>query len=346
MLFIACQSEVIALLISRTPLRVSLFGGGTDYPIWYRDNGGQVINFTINKYNYITLRALPPFFEYNYRIRYHINENKLDVSSIEHPVVREALLAHELDLPLELLHTADLPARSGLGSSSSFTVGLIYALHSLKNFPRSKYQLALEAIQLEQNVLKENVGSQDQIAAAYGGLNHISFGGSEEFRVNPIKISVNSIQRLESWLLLYHTGLVRTASEIAFEQIRISKSKRRELEAIGDICGQAIQEFYANEICVTRIGKLLDEQWKIKRTLTPLISNSEIDLMYTTALNAGAIGGKLLGAGNGGFMLLVAAPEAHKKIREALTKLLTVPFKIESSGAKIIYNNTDDSVLD
>ncbi len=329
------------MIISRTPFRISFFGGGTDYPVWYRENGGAVLSTTIDKYCYITLRYLPPFFPYKHRIVYSNTETVKDIEEIVHPAVKAALKFMNVEKGMEIHHDGDLPARSGLGSSSSFTVGMLNSLYALKGSMVPKSKLAKEAIYIERDVLKENVGVQDQIAAAFGGLNRITFGKDEKFIVEPITIGADRKKELESCLMLFFTGFSRTASEIAKAQIENTPQKSKELnimrqmvdEALGILCGSGdISDF----------GRLLNKTWELKRSLTNKISNPEIDKIYEKAKFSGALGGKILGAGGGGFMLLFVPSERKQKIREALNGLLEVPFHFDNGGSQIIYYNLQD----
>ena len=325
------------MIISRTPFRISLFGGGTDYPVWYEKNGGMTISSTINKYAYITVRELPPFFDYKYRIQYHQKEEVNSLEEIKHPVVREAVKLLDIKKGIEMVHNADLPARSGLGSSSTFTVGLLHALYAMKNEMVTKKELALNAINLEQNIIGEAVGSQDQTIAAFGGFNLIEFDKSKTFQVQEILIPEERRQSLEENLILCFTGFARTAEKIAKSQIESTPFKEKELQMILDITNKARGIITNNKISIDELGKLLNEQWFLKKSLTKYISNQAIDDIYNTAINAGAIGGKLLGAGGGGFMLFYAKKENHEKIRKSLKKKLIVPFKFEKTGSQIIY---------
>ncbi len=325
------------MIISRTPFRISLFGGGTDYPVWYEKNGGITISSTINKYAYITVRELPPFFDYKYRIQYHQKEEVNSLEEIKHPVVREAVKLLDIKKGIEMVHNADLPARSGLGSSSTFTVGLLHALYAMKNEMVTKKELALNAINLEQNIIGEAVGSQDQTIAAFGGFNLIEFDKSKTFQVQEILIPEERRQSLEENLILCFTGFARTAEKIAKSQIESTPFKEKELQMILDITNKARGIITNNKISIDELGKLLNEQWFLKKSLTKYISNQAIDDIYNTAINAGAIGGKLLGAGGGGFMLFYAKKENHEKIRKSLKKKLIVPFKFEKTGSQIIY---------
>lgn len=326
------------MIISRTPLRISFFGGGTDYPVFYEKNGGAVLSTTINKYSYVICRHLPPFFNYNYRIRYSIIEETKTISEIRHPSVRECLNYMEFNSRgVEIQHNADLPAMAGLGSSSAFTVGLLNALYALKGQLVTKRQLALEAIHIEQDLIKENVGSQDQTAAAFGGFNKIEFGGQRKIWVQPITLEKAKMDLLQSHLMLLFTGFPRNASEIAGEQIKRTPEKTSELMRMKEMVDEAVAVLNGDNNCFDDFGKLLHEAWSVKRTLTERISNSEIDDIYQAAIEAGALGGKLLGAGGGGFMLFFAKPENQPKIREKLSKLLYVPFNFHDLGSQIVY---------
>ena len=330
------------MIISRTPFRISFFGGGTDYPIWYEEHGGQVINVTINKYCFITARYLPPFFKYKNRIRYYQHEETNSIDEIRHPSVRECLRYLGIDKGVEIIHNADLPAQSGLGSSSTFTVGLLNALHALKNYMPTKRELALQAIKIEQDLICEIVGSQDQTAAAFGGLNKISFNQSKIIDVEPIIISTERRDELQQNLMLFFTGFARTASDIAKSQIEVTPRKRKEFDIMQEILDEGLKRLTNPNESLDNFGKLLNEQWKIKRSLTEKISNKAIDHIYEAGINAGAVGGKLLGAGGGGFMLFYVPPEKQDRVREVLENLY-VPFRFEYTGSKIIYySHTND----
>ena len=322
------------MIISRTPFRISFFGGGSDYPSWYNLNGGQVLSTTINKYCFINIRYLPKFFNYKYRIRYYRTEEVNRTSEIKHPAVREALKYFNISDGIELVHNADLPARSGLGSSSTFTVGLINTLLSLKQKKLDKKQIAEIAIELEQNVIKESVGSQDQIAASYGGLNNIVFS-DRDFQVKKILLPKNKLNRLEDNLMLFFTGFQRSASKIASKQISYIEKNKIDLFKSSELVSQGIHALKKNKF--DDFGMLLDEQWKLKKNYTNLITNSAINKIYNSAKNAGAIGGKLLGAGGGGFMLFYVKKNSQSRVRQALRNLLHVPFKFEKDGSKIVY---------
>lgn len=325
------------MIISRTPFRISFFGGGTDYPVWYKEHGGAVLATSINKFCYITCRYLPPFFEHKHRIVYSKMEQTQTISDIQHPSVRETLNFLKIDSGIEIHHDGDLPARTGLGSSSAFTVGLLNALYALEGKMVTKRQLALEAIQIEQDRIKENVGSQDQTTAAFGGFNKIEFGGDQEIRVQPITLNSRKCHLLHDNLMLFFTGLSRTASEIAGEQINKTPGKKNELIRMREMVEEAIDILNGGDSDLTDFGKLLHENWMIKRSLTDKISNTKIDEIYEDAINAGALGGKLLGAGGGGFILFFVEPEFQPKVKEKLKNLLYVPFNFENLGSQIIY---------
>lgn len=325
------------MIISKTPFRVSFFGGGTDYPAWYSENKGAVISTSIDKYAYIICRELPPFFEHKHHIRYNINERTKTIEEIKHPSVRECLKYLRINKGIGLVYDADLPGRAGLGSSSSFTVGLLNALHALKGEKVSKKKLALEAIYVEQELMKENVGSQDQTIAAYGGFNKITFEGDQKITVDPLKISNERLSQLEKNLMLFFTGFSRNSSEIAEEQIKKTRYKTKELNQMLWLVDEAEKILKNNKQDLDEFGKLLNETWNLKKSLSSKISNSTIDVIYEKGMSAGALGGKLLGAGGGGFMLFYAPREKQNNIKEELNDLLHVPFKFESQGSTIIY---------
>lgn len=324
------------MIISRTPFRISFFGGGTDYPIWYRKNSGKVLATTINKYCYITCRYLPPFFKHKSRIVYSKIENVKNISEILHPSARACLQFTKIEKGVEIHHDGDLPARSGLGSSSSFTVGLLHALHALKGSMATKRQLALDSIRLEQQVMKENVGSQDQVLAAFGGFNLINFGGPNHIEVNPVTLKPQRLKLFQNHLMLFFTGFSRIASKVAVEQIKKTPHKKEELKALQQMVDEALKILKSNED-LSEFGKLMHEGWQIKKSLSNKISTPMVDGIYSTARRAGALGGKLLGAGGGGFMIIFARPETQQKIRERLKKLLYVPFQFENLGTQIIF---------
>lgn len=323
------------MIISRTPYRISFFGGGTDYPGWYREHGGAVLASTIDKYCYLTVRYLPPFFEHKTRIVYSRIESCSSNAEIEHPSVKQALDFLKFDRGLEIHHDGDLPARSGMGSSSAFTVGLLNALHALQGRVTSKKTLAEEAIHIEQNLMNETVGSQDQVMAAHGGLNHVSFLRSGEFSVRPVTLPRARVKELESHLMLFYTGIVRTAQDVAKSYVDDITAKRRQLRIMSDLVEEALA--ILNDGDLHTFGELLHEAWITKRSLSEKVSNPRIDEFYETARMAGAVGGKLTGAGGGGFLLLFVPPERQAAVREELSNLIHVPFEFEPSGSEVIF---------
>lgn len=328
------------MIISRTPYRISFFGGGTDYPSWYLNHGGAVLAATIDKYCYLTCRYLPPFFEHRYRIVYSKIEMINHVDDIIHPSVRETLKFLGIERGIELHHDGDLPARSGMGSSSAFTVGLLHALHSLQGRMVSKHQLAMEAIHIEQTVLSETVGSQDQVMAAYGGLDHVRFLQSGDVVVRPLIMNRSRINLLNDHLMLFYTGIKRTASEVASSYVDDIGSRRRQLRILSDLVDEGVETLCGTND-LSRFGELLNEAWQAKRSFSPMVSSSYIDQLYAKAISAGALGGKLLGAGGGGFMLFFVPPEKQEIVAEQLSGLIQVSFRFEFNGSKIAYYNPE-----
>jgi D-glycero-alpha-D-manno-heptose-7-phosphate kinase len=324
------------MIATRTPLRISFFGGGTDYPVWYRQHGGAVLSTTIDKCCYITCRNLPPFFEYHSRISYSKVENVVSNHSIEHPSVRACLQFLEINKGVEIHHVADLPARTGLGTSSAFTVGLLLGLYALKNQMRDKHALAADAIRVEQELLQEAVGAQDQVSAAHGGFNRINFHVDDTIDVKRVVTARGRLVELEQHLALYFTGFSRIASEIAREQIRVTPQKKMELETMLQMVNEAEAIITSPSRSINEFGRLLHEGWKVKRTLTQNITNNSIDEIYEAGLSAGALGGKLLGAGGGGFMLFFVPPENREALRLRLKRLLCVPFAFSKNGSQVI----------
>lgn len=324
------------MIISRTPFRISFFGGGTDYPNWYRQHGGAVLATTIDKYCYISLRYLPPFFDHKFRVVYSKIENCQTIDEIMHPAVREVLRFAGIEHGVEVHCATDLPARSGMGSSSAFTVGMLHAIHALQGRMVGKQQLVDESIHLEQNVLQECVGSQDQVLAAHGGLNHVSFLPSGEISVRPVILSQERQQEFSSHLMLVYTGIVRTASDVASTYVPRLEDRRRQLRVIMDLVSEGLSILTSHQD-LSLFGELLHEAWMEKRSMGAGVSTPEIEQIYSEARAAGAIGGKLLGAGGGGFMLLFAPPEVQPTICKRLTGLLHVPVKPEFGGSQIIF---------
>ena len=324
------------MIISKTPFRISFFGGGTDYPEWYHENGGSVLATTIDKYCYISCRHLPPFFEHKHRIVYSKIESVKTTEEIQHPVVRAVLSNLSITDGLEIHHDADLPARSGLGSSSSFTVGLINVLNALKGLQISKQDLAKQATYIEQEVLKETVGSQDQVLAAFGGFNRIDFHPYDSFNISPVIINKDLVEQLQSHMLLFFTGLSRFSSDIARDKVSNFTNRFQELTQIKEMVDEGMSILQSPSTPIMDLGKLMHESWKLKRSLSDKVSTPKIDEIYETGIKAGAVGGKILGAGGGGFILFFAEPKNHKKIRERLKRLVHVAFNFENIGSKIV----------
>lgn len=331
-------------IISKTPLRVSLFGGGTDYPDYYRRKPGATLGMTINKYTYVSLNTINPLFDHQFRISYSKIELVRSADEIQHPSVRACLAHKKISLPLDVHISADIPAKTGLGSSSAFTVGFLNALYALQGGKISKQQLAEEACLIEQRVIGEKVGSQDQFHAAFGGINLFEFSG-QEVKVRPLVISRSKKRQIENSLLMFFTGLTRYAEEVIQEQTV------RTLSLLNDGYLQRMHNmvFEAEEIISSAseaetpllLGRLLHESWNLKKQLSTRISNPFIDQYYETALSCGAYGGKLCGAGGGGFLIFIAPPEAIPRLREELKGLLEVHFNLESQGSSIIYAQSE-----
>jgi D-glycero-alpha-D-manno-heptose-7-phosphate kinase len=330
------------MITTRTPLRISFFGGGTDYPVWYREHGGSVLATTIDKSCYVTCRWLPPFFEYHSRITYSQFENVSRNQEIRHPSVRGCLQFMGVEEGVEIHHIADLPARTGLGTSSAFTVGLLLGLYALKNQMRDKRSLASDAIFVEQEVIGEAVGSQDQVSAAYGGFNRINFAPDGTVETKPVLASASRLTELQDHLVLYFTGFSRTASEIAQEQIKLTPLREKELGLMREMVDEAEGVVMNPSRDLNDFGRLLHEGWKIKRSLTQKISNAHIDEIYEAGRSAGALGGKLLGAGGGGFMLFFVPPERQEEVRSRLAELLCVPFGFSSKGSQVVVYEPEE----
>lgn len=328
------------MIISRTPVRVSFFGGGTDYPEYYERNGGAVLGTTIDKYVYVSLNRLSKFFEYRIRVGYSKAELVNCIDEIVHPSVRECLRYMSVDGNLDIHIFADLPARTGLGSSSAFTVGFLNALYAMEGRLVSKEQLSRDSLNVEQQILRENVGSQDQIHAAYGGLNVIEFGAGG-FRVQPLVISASNRAALEKSMMVFFTGQTRYANEIVKEQVNRTRSKDNDgyLKEMHAMVRTAMQIVSApsGPRMVQDFGRLMHESWRLKKSLSPHVSNSMIDDSYEQAMRAGAYGGKISGAGGGGFLTLIVEESRQDTVRAALGSLLEVNFCFEDEGTSIIY---------
>lgn len=322
------------MVITRTPFRMSFFGGGTDMSEFYMEHGGAVISTTFDKYCYVNVRHLPRFFDYKNQITYSKIERVQATEKIQHPAVREAMKYMDMH-ELIITYDADLPARTGLGTSSSFAVGMLNAFYALKGKYAGKRQLADDAIYLERELCQEAGGIQDQIAASFGGLNRIDFT-ADGYNVAPIIISPEKKQELNSNLMLFFTGFSRFSSNIQTDTKSHIKDKTKQLLEMKALVDEAEKILYNNSD-INEFGKLLDYTWKLKRQTGNKISTDEIDILYNKAIEAGALGGKLLGAGGGGFLLFYVEREHQNQVRKALSDLLEVPFKFENVGTEVIY---------
>ncbi len=324
------------MIISRTPYRISFFGGGTDFPGWYQEHGGDVLSTTIDKYCYISIRNLPPFFEHRLRVVYSMIESGQSYEEIQHPAVRETLRFLDVRDGLEIHHDGDLPARSGMGSSSAFTVGLLHGLYAIKGNMICKSQLARESIHIEQELINETVGAQDQVAAAHGGLNHIHFDNNGDFQLQPLTLSEGRAAELNAHLMLFFTGIKRTSSDVADSMVAEIAQQTETLQRMQQQVPEGISILNSSGD-LSGFGELLHEAWMLKRGLGSKVTNSAVDNLYQRARDAGAIGGKLTGAGGGGFLLLFVQPEQQAKVRAELKDLLHIPIKFEQRGSEIIF---------
>ena len=324
------------MIISKTPYRVSFFGGGTDYPNWYREFGGRVLATTIDKYVYVSCRRLPPFFEHRLRLSYSKIEECMSTAELQHPTAKEVLRYLGINEGLEIHYDGDLPSRSGVGSSSAFTVGLLNALTALMGQNITPRELAAKSIEIEQEIVKECVGSQDQVSAAYGGFNIIDFCTDGEIRVRPVPINGDRIRELEDCFMLFFTGIARTASSIASSYVPDLSSQGRQLSRMYEMVEDAVR-IISDSSDLDDFGRLLGEMWLEKRSLSHLVSNDEIDSIYSQAIKAGALGGKLIGAGGGGMLLLYAPSTFHHSVKQALKDLIHIPFQFDPLGSQIIY---------
>ncbi len=327
------------MIIVRTPLRVSFFGGGTDIPDWFREHGrGAVLSTAINKYIYIQLRHLPAVFNFHHRVVWREVEQVDDVNQIKHPVVRAILSHYGKGDPngYEIIYNADLPARSGLGSSSAFTVACLHAFHANKGIYMSPAALAQDAIHVEQDILNEPVGCQDQVAVAVGGLNRIEFNPDRTFRVYPSAMIANRRAELQRSLMMFWTGFTRDADKIEAAKKQNFANKKVELRRMAEMVDEGSEILENPNRSLDEFGVLLDEAWRLKRGLAAAVSNSAIDAIYAKAMGAGALGGKLLGAGGGGFLLFYAPPDRHARIVAALDGMVHVPFEFENQGSRVV----------
>jgi D-glycero-alpha-D-manno-heptose-7-phosphate kinase len=326
------------MFTSRTPYRVSFFGGGTDYEGWFKENGGSFISMGIDKYCYLNIRDLPPFFEYKNRIVWSKIEHVEDTKDILHPAIRNGLQLEDVK-NVELHHIGDLPARSGLGSSSSFSVGLLHVLRKFNGSHTDKCELAKDAIHLERVLLNEAGGIQDQIAASYGGLNFVEIQKDGSFNVKPINLSEDGRLSFEHSLLLVFTGIFRNSFELASEQSSNISKTSDQLEKISRITLEA-KSLLTQTDFVKDFGELLNETWQAKKSINSKISNSTVDEIYDIAMSAGAYGGKLLGSGAGGFMIFVVPPNKTTSVNNALSGLIKTSIKIDQFGTQSYQSNT------
>lgn len=321
------------MIITKTPFRMSFFGGGTDMEEYFKDKKGAVLSTTFDKYCYVTARHLPPFFEYKSEVVYSKIERVCQNGDIEHPAVREAMKMLSLK-DMRVTYEADLPARSGLGTSSSFAVGMLNAFHAIDGKYTDKYTLAKEAIYLERDLCNEKGGWQDQIAAAYGGLNKIEFN-ADGFKVSPVIISTERKELLNNNLMMFFTGFTRFSADVQKEN-RIT-DKQKQLDEIYSLVGEAENVLVNSKSDINEFGRLLDYTWSLKRETGSKVSTADIDMIYEAGIKAGALGGKLLGAGGGGFMVFYVESDKQMNVKKAMNKLLHIPFKFENSGSQIIY---------
>ena len=323
------------MIISRTPFRVSFMGGGTDLPEFYREEEGAVLSTTINKFMYITINNR---FDSSYRLSYSKTEICNSITQIEHPIFKNVLQKYgPPGQGMEIISMADIPAGTGLGSSSSFTVGLLHALKAHLGQFQSAEDLAAEASRIEIEDLKEPIGKQDQYAAAYGGLQMIRFLPDGEVVTEPLVLKERTRLTLESSMMMFYTGTVRKAAEVLAEQKSRTESKREVLRQMRDQAYQMRELLRSETTGVADTGRLLNEAWRLKKSLVSSISNSEINDAYDTAMKHGAWGGKLLGAGGGGFLLMLAPPESHAAIETALAHYRRIPIRFEKLGSRIIF---------
>ena len=322
------------MIIAQTPYRMSFFGGGTDDEGFFKEYDGAVISTTFDKYCYTTIRHLPRFFDYSNEIVYGVMERTKSVDEIKHPAVRNIMKYLDMH-ELRVVYEADLPARSGLGTSSSFAVGLLNACYALKGKYADKKKLADDAIYIERVLCNEAGGIQDQIAASFGGFNRIDFR-ADGYTVSPIVFSTDRQKELNKRLMLFFTGFSRFSSDIAQSQIKATRDKTAELLEMKALVDD-VQRLLVSGSDLSEFGRLLDYTWKLKRSITSDISNNDIDILYNKAIDAGALGGKLLGAGGGGFLLFYVEPEYQPSVRKVLEDLIYVPFEFENEGTRIMY---------
>lgn len=327
---------VFYMIITKTPYRVSLFGGGTDFPLWFKEEGGRVLSTAINQFCYVSVRRKPPFFPFKHRFVYSEMEDVNTIDAIRHPAIKGVLQYMQWEEGLEIHHDGDLPARSGLGSSSAFTVGLLQAMHRLQQQTLTAHDLASKAIEVEQKVIGEVVGCQDQIAVAYGGFNRIEFLPDETFSVHPVNVSPGRLAKLQQHILLFFTGFSRFASEIEAGKLVNFAQKKASLRRMMEMVLDAEKIITVDSADLLQLGEMLQEAWEYKKSLSGAVSTSAIDEIYQKAISAGATGGKILGAGGGGFIVFFVTPERQESVRKSLSHLIEVPFAFEPEGCKVV----------
>lgn len=323
------------MIITKTPFRMSFFGGGTDMEDYFRVNGGAVLSTTFDKYCYVNVRHLPRFFEYSTELSYSKTERVTDIDRIEHPAIREAMKLLNMR-EIRLTYEADLPARSGLGTSSSFAVGMLNAFYALKGKYADKKKLADEAIYLERVLCREAGGWQDQIAAAFGGFNRIQFG-ADGYDVRPVIISPERKKRLNRNLMMFFTGFTRFSSDVQKKNNLSAGDKVKQLAEMYRLVDEAEAVLTDSAADLDDFGRLLDVTWQLKKQTGSAISTDTIDALYRKGLTAGALGGKLLGAGGGGFLVFYVPPEKQPDVMRAMDGLLHIPFEFETAGTQVIY---------
>lgn len=323
------------MIITKTPFRMSFFGGGTDMESFFREHGGAVLSITFDKYCYVTVRHLPRFFDFNIHLTYSKMEFVNNVNDIEHPAIRNAMKLLDMH-EIRLTYDADLPARSGLGTSSSFAVGMLNAFYALKGKYADKKKLADEAIYLERILCNEAGGWQDQIAASYGGFNRINFN-SDGYEVLPVIISPERKKRLNDNLMMFFTGFTRFSSDVQKMNISSDEDKTAQLKEMLSLVDDAEKVLTDEYSDLDEFGRLLDRTWKLKRQTGAAVSTTSIDELYDKGIAAGALGGKLLGAGGGGFLVFYVQPEYKDSVRWAMRDLMYIPFKFEDGGTRVIH---------
>ena len=324
------------MIITRTPFRISFFGGGTDFPEFFQEHGGCVLSTTIDHYCYISCRKLPPFLRFNYSIRYSITEQCKEIKDIQHNSVRECLRYLSFKGGVEVSHSGDLPSYSGVGSSSAFCIGFLNALYGLSSQMISKRQVAKLAIYVEREMIGDNVGFQDQIATSFGGFNKISFSDKDNFWVTPMTIPQEKMEQLSDELILIYTDIWRASTDITEDLLKNTKSKKNELLELKSMVNEAV-EILSNSRDLKDFGRLLHESWKIKRSLSKKVSTNDMDRIYNRALDAGALGGKICGAGGGGFFLFYVPRENRENFLTEFDEFLQVPFNFENLGSQVVY---------